>query len=215
MDFIQFKHPFTCVVAGPSGSGKSMLVRNILKNFQTLTDITKDNIRVKWCYKKFQPIFKFKLSDNVKIDYYQGLDYTSGYDFMVVDDLMTEIGDNKNFAELFTIDSRKDHFSLFFITHNLFYQGKYMRTISLNSKYIILMKNPRGKAQLNVLCRDIFPGKNRYLVDSYIDATNKPFGYIRIDCTADTPDIYRVTSELIPESNKNNFNPVFYIPING
>ena len=127
---------------------------------------------------------------------------------MVVDDLMTEIGDNKQFAELFTIDSRKNNFSLFFITHNLFYQGKYMRTISLNSKYIIIMKNARGKSQLSVLCRDIFPGKHKYLIDSYLEATSKHFGNLRIDCTSEKPDEFRLSSEL--ENNKNA--PVFYLP---
>ena len=212
MDYLTFKHPFTCIVAGPSGSGKSYLVREILKNYRLLTDIEKISIKVKWCYKRFQPIFHKGIAPNVRVDYYEGLDLIPGYDIMVVDDLMTDLGENKTFAELFTIDSRKDNFSLFFITHNLFYQGKYMRTISLNSKYIILMKNARGKAQLSVLCRDIFPGKSKYLIESYLDATSKPFGYLRIDCTAETPDKFRLSSDIIPENNKNKYSPVFYLP---
>ena len=53
MEYIKFKLTFTCVVAIPSGSGKSVLVKNILKNFKELTDIDKKTIRVKWCYKSF------------------------------------------------------------------------------------------------------------------------------------------------------------------
>ena len=70
------------------------------------------------------------------------------------------------------------------------------------------MKNARGKSQLSVLCRDIFPGKQKYLIDSYLDATSKSFGYLRIDCTSETPDEFRLSSEL--ENNKNA--PVFYLP---
>ena len=32
---LKFKHPFTCIVSGMTSSGKTLLVRNILKNWKS------------------------------------------------------------------------------------------------------------------------------------------------------------------------------------
>ena len=68
---------------------------------------------------------------------------------------MTELGDNKKFADLFTKGSHHMNLSVIFISQNLFHQGKQMRTIGLNCHYIIVMKSARGKAQLSHLGRDL------------------------------------------------------------
>ena len=48
-----FKHPFTCVIGGPTGSGKTELIKKIIDERENLIDpiIT----RIIFCYARWQP----------------------------------------------------------------------------------------------------------------------------------------------------------------
>jgi len=46
----QFKHPFTCVVSGPTSTGKTVLVRKILENWKSLIHINSNVLNVLWYY---------------------------------------------------------------------------------------------------------------------------------------------------------------------
>ena len=51
MDFdLRFKHPFTCIVSGPTGSGKSSFCVKFLKILDTQCTDSKFNGGVIWCY---------------------------------------------------------------------------------------------------------------------------------------------------------------------
>ena len=63
---------------------------------------------------------------------------------IVLDDLMDSAYSTK-VIELFTKGSHHGKISLVLITQNLFHQGLSSRDISLNSKYIVVFKNPRDK----------------------------------------------------------------------
>ena len=43
-----------------------------------------------------------------------------------------------------------------------FCQGKFSRTISLNTNYLILFKNPRDNNQISVLARQMYPGNTKF-----------------------------------------------------
>ncbi|RWS21300.1 hypothetical protein B4U80_06590 [Leptotrombidium deliense] len=45
---LTFKHPFTALCAGPTSSGKTVLIRRMLQNKQLFSDI--DELRVLWAY---------------------------------------------------------------------------------------------------------------------------------------------------------------------
>lgn len=216
MNHYLFRHPFTCMVCGPTRSGKTLLVRRILKNFRILMDLKTTKLRVLWCYGQWQNIYETEIASNVDVVYISGFptdDDIKEKDIIILDDLMNELANDNRLSNLFTRGSHHLNLSIFFLTQNLFNQGKFMRNIGLNCHYIILMKSPRGKAQLTYLGREIFPGKSQYIMESYSDATINPFSYLRIDLTQETPDIYRVSTRLTPEeTNKNKLSPVFYIP---
>ena len=61
---------------------------------------------------------------------------------IVLDDLMDSAYSTK-VSQLFTKGSHHRNISLVLITQNLFHQGPSSRDISLNSKYIVVFKNPR------------------------------------------------------------------------
>ena len=44
----------------------------------------------------------------------------------------------------------------------------------------------------------MFPGKKNFLVDAYSDATKTPHSYLLVDLHPETPDEYRVRSNIFP-----------------
>jgi hypothetical protein len=63
---------------------------------------------------------------------------------IVLDDLMDSAYSTK-VSQLFTKGSHHRNISLILVTQNLFHQGHSSRDTSLNSKYIVVFKNPRAK----------------------------------------------------------------------
>jgi hypothetical protein len=217
---ILFHHPFTCMLAGPTSSGKTVLVRRILSNYKLLIDINVETLNVMWAYGQWQNLYNSKIP-NVNCRYIEGLPNENEIlenkpDVVVIDDLMTELGSNKKLTNLFTKGSHHLNISIIFISQNLFHQGSQMRTISLNCHYTILMKNPRDKAQIQYLASQIFPGKTKYFLEAYADATSVGYGYIVIDLTQNTPEILRVRSRITPEETPKSINsiiaPIIYTP---
>ena len=202
---LKFKHPFTCIVAGPTSSGKTILIRRILKHHKLLINIADESIRVMWCYGQWQDLYNELIPDN-EIRYFPGLPSESEINdlkpqIIVIDDLMTELGNNKNLSNLFTKGSHHLNISVIFIAQNVFHQGTQMRTVSLNSHYALLMKNPRDKAQIKHLARQLYPENTKFLHEAYNDATEQPFGYLKIDLKQDTPNMLRVQAKITPEEH--------------
>jgi hypothetical protein len=115
---------------------------------------------------------------------------------------MSDAEADKSIFSLFTIDSHHKNISVFFLTQNLFSQGKYSRTISLNCQYIILMNNPRDRSQINYLAKQVFPTNSKFLVESYIDATSQKHGYLLLDFKQDTDNSMRVQTGILPNETR-------------
>lgn len=212
---IQFKHPFSLLLAGPSSCGKTTFVCNLLTNIDKNID---ESIKtVHWCYSEesSRPSVKCEGKSGFKIFYHIGIPESfSNADnepiLVILDDLMTESGNNLRVSELFTRGSHHKSISVILITQNIFHKGPHTRDISLNAKYIVLFKNPRDKAQAGYLCRQIYPENSRNLTDIYKSATEKPYSYLLIDLTQTTNDLIRFRSDIfnphgcICYSNKKN-----------
>lgn len=199
-------HPFTCIVAGPTCSGKTFLVRSIIKE-QAITPMPR---KVVWLYAEDQPLYK-----NLDIEFIKGIpnDLEDRFDgvkptLVVIDDLMTQLHSDQRLTRLFTVGSHHRNLSVIFIVQNLFHQGKEMRNLSLNSHYIVLFKNPRDKYQINVLARQMYPGNVKFLQEAYEDATNKAHGYLLLDLKPDTPDDFRVKTGILRSDT-----PIVYMPV--
>ena len=81
--------------------------------------------------------------------------------------------------------------------HNLFTPAKFTRTITLNTQYLFLFKNTRDKSNISFLARQFAPNNSQYLIDSYLHATAKPFGYLLLDFTQKCDDLIRVRACIL------------------
>ena len=203
------KHPFTCMVAGPTSCGKTHWVSNLLR-FKDIM-ITPKIEKVIWCYSKWQPTY-----DKLKgiVDTFQeGLenlkpDEKKVNTIVVLDDLQRE-AQNGQVAEIFERGSHHDNMSIIYITQNVFHQGRDTRDISLNTHYMVYFKHPRDRSQITNLARQVFPQNVKFLQGAYDNATHKAHGYLFLDFKQTTPDEIRFRTNILPCENSW---PVVYIP---
>ena len=159
---IQFKHPFCMTIAGPTQSGKSYFVYNLLRNRQDL--IIPASKKIIYCYSVWQPLYSKMLVDITGISFNKGIpDISTEKDVIVIlDDLMNECLEDKSILSMFTIGSHHKNISVIFLTQNIYEKGKYARSISLNSHYLIIFQNRRDKAQIQHLGRQLYPKESNF-----------------------------------------------------
>ena len=199
------QHPFTCIVAGCTQSGKTVWVKSLLENAQTTISPTPQ--RIIWCYGQWQPSYFDMMRIMPGIEFNEGIpddidnaDYldVSQRNLIVLDDLMAQSGKDKRISDLFTKGSHHRNLSIIYIVQNIFHQGKEMRNISLNAHYIVLFKSPRDKQQISMLGRQVNPGKVQEFMRSYEDATRRPHGYLMLDLKPTTDDQQRLKTNVLP-----------------
>lgn len=177
MTSFKLVHSSCVIISGPSRSGKTVFVKKLLDEniFEPQPQ------RVIYCYGAYQPIFR---EFNKNVEFEDGIPsylHTVSDALIILDDLMDTLGSSSNFCQLFTRGSHHRNLSIIFIVQNLFHRGKEMRTIHLNSQYLVLYKNPRDKSQVMHLARQMFPGKTKAFQEIFQDATAPAYGYLLID----------------------------------
>ena len=198
---MKLSHPFTCIVSGPSGCGKSSLVKAILQH-----DVIKPRPdKILWLYAEDQPLYQSMKN----VEFIQGIpeDLETRFqrrhnNVLILDDLMTQCHSDERLTRLFSVGSHHKNLSIIFIIHNLFHYGKEMRTVSLNSHYIILFKNPRDRLQISTLARQMYPGQSQFLIEAFQDATKEAYGYLVIDLKPTTADKLRIRTGILPSDRQ-------------
>ena len=143
--------------------------------------------------------------DFTNVQFIEGLPEMNLFDgkqptLLVLDDLMSATNDNV--SDLFTRISHHHNVFVVYITQNLFHKSKQNRTMSLNAHYIVLLKNPRDATQVATLGRQMYPGKSKFLIEAFKDATQKPYGYLFLDMKPETEEIYRVRTNIFPNERQ-------------
>ena len=191
----RWQHPFTCIVAGPTQSGKTEFVKRFIENLKDM--VTPLPTKIVWSYGEWQPAYQPLLD---KVDFVQGLPNLPLYSkeplLVVIDDQMH--GVDRRITSLFTKGSHHRNLSIVYIVQNLFDQQKEHRTISLNSHYLVIFKNPRDGSQIVHLAKEMYPGKTHYLRHAFALATQQPHGYLLIDLKQATPEGMRLRSHIFP-----------------
>jgi len=197
---LPLQHPLTAIVAGPTGCGKSEWVLQLIGRAKKMIEPPLEEIW--YCYGKFQSIFARYL----EVKFYEGMPDFTKFDgrrctLLVLDDLMSETNDDV--ANLFTKGSHHRNVSVMFLTQNIFYKNKHMRTISLNSHYMILFKNPRDAGQFYILARQMYPSGFKFAAEAYRNATERPFGYLFVDLKPQQDERYRLRTNVFFRVKRN------------
>lgn len=194
------QHPFTCMVAGPTQSGKTHFVLKLIE--ERNASIYPPPEKIIWCYGVYQKAFA---TADKAIEFEEGLPSNDLLDpdkrtLLIIDDLMCET--DQRVTNLFTKGSHHRNTSIIYIVQNVFHKSKHSRDISLNTQYMVLFKNPRDVAQMSHLGRQIFPNKSKYFNEVFIDATSAPHGYLFVDLKQSTPDELRLRNDMFSEKGQ-------------
>ena len=118
----RFMHPFTCMVAGTTRSGKTARVKSLLQQAQEIVHLPPE--RTVWCYSQLQPAFMELMVTVPNIEFVKGipseLENDSFFDInkrnlVVIDHQMENAGGDKQ---------PQRNLSVIYIVQSLLHQGK-------------------------------------------------------------------------------------------
>jgi len=170
VDFIHtlFKHPFTMIVSGSTGSGKSEWVIKFLNN---LKEMSSEKISmILYCYGELNSnILQMQRKGSVgdiSVIVHAGMPsediikrQANGM-LLILDDLMVGV-DQTILETIFTRGSHNWKMSVILLTQHLF--CKELRIPRNNSHYLVLMRNPAGSLQIKNLATNYSPrGQNTF-----------------------------------------------------
>lgn len=202
---LKLKSSFTMQLVGSTGAGKTYFLYNLLCNLDKMMTIVPE--KVVYLYSVHQPLYdkmSESLGDRIKFikDFpenlqseFEGLSSS----LLCVDDLMIELQNNKDFANFFVKHSHHLHVSVIFLAQQYFFKSPLLRTVSINTHYIISFKCPREQSQLAHLARQISPTGWRKILKAFQDSTkNTRHSYILLDLHPVQKDYLRVRSQILP-----------------
>ena len=114
---------------------------------------------------------------------------------------------NSDICELYTEGSHHRNLSVIFLLQNIYHHGRENRTMSLNTQYLVLFKNPRDQLQVMTLSRQMFPHRSYQFMVQFNRATTKPYGYLVIDLKQNTPDSQRIRTDVFINNNESMSTP--------
>ena len=172
------KLQFTLIVAGPSICGKSTFVIRLFEFREQLCDVFKNLV---WCHSENNAPLHLK-----KFSFVKGvwvIENPQNIPILIVSDDLMDSAYNTKGSKLFTKGSHHRNISFVLITQNLFHQGSSSRDVSLNSKYIVVFKNPRAKTQIVHLTGHVYTENIPSFLKTYLEACKETHSYLFLDLT--------------------------------
>ena len=117
---------------------------------------------------------------------------------MVLDDQMGVGSSSTSVADFFTKRSHHRNIPVIYLVQNLYNKGKSQKTILLNSHYSVVFRNGGDASQYRNIAYQICPNDGKYLVNSFTDATSKPYEYLVLDHHPSTLYDQTVVTNILP-----------------
>lgn len=191
--------PFTMTIAGSSSSGKTYFVKQLISRGNSVFSAPFTSIH--YHYTAWQPLFT-DMEKEEGIVFSEGLpslDELEPGSLLVLDDLFTQLAQNKDLVDLFCVKSHHNKISVIFVTQSFFYDSKVMRCVTRNSHYFVLFKSARMASVVDTLSRQIWPQRPNYLLDAYNKATkDKPYSYLFLNLHPSAEEKLAVLTNLLP-----------------
>ena len=198
---LKLKWPSTGILAGPSFSGKTSLIIELIKRRQEV--FSKNVDRVIYLCKQGQKVLEDlqqQDKDVILIDNFDQLDnFMIENSLIIIDDFLLEVSGiyNQKVTEFFIRRSHHSQLSCWLLTQNPY--GRNLRTISINATYFCFFKQPKDISTIFHIARQFCPHNINYLYESYRAATARANGYLFFDYHQSTSDQFRVRNCLFNE----------------
>ena len=206
LDF-NFRHKFSLLVVGPTQSGKTYFVQQILENNRIVYEEQK-SIRIFWYCNQWQECYeKLKKSLGKSIRFERGVPELSENlceinprynNIIILDDLMAEATDSPVVSRLFT-QGRHRNASVILLLQNMFPRGKYNTDISRNAQYLALFRSSSDRKQIGIIGERMFDKNRVHFMNAYYKETEKPYGYLLVDNKPGTPADNQILADLFGE----------------
>lgn len=194
---LTLKAPFRCLVSGSSGTGKSHLVAQIIKNSSSCIEPAPTRII-------YFAGSKHSVPSSIRhlVEIREGCPTRESFQnpshipmLIVLDDLQNTAFSDGSVVEAFQT-SRHQAVSLVIMTQNLFPRTPKARDISLNCNYFFLLYNPRETSNLYALSRQLTPQSPNMLAEVFFQNISEAYKYLFIDLTPTVPNVLRLRSNV-------------------
>jgi len=214
---LRLQTPARIILLGPSMSGKSTWLLELLKNQEKTFKEEFDFIV--YCTGIEQPEFEKKLkeyfSPDLKIFYNlptekiltKKLFINKKNPCIILDDMASEIKNTKILSDLFTKISHHTNLTVILTVQTLFWPGESMKIANRNATHFIIFKSPREGQGIRLLSRQIFPSTYKCMIDAYEKVTETPFACLVVDLTPSCHKHYRLRSNIFSDDNYSVFVP--------
>jgi len=206
---MQFVHPCSVILSGPSCAGKTVFIKRLIENIDEMWSQRPDEII--FCYREMQPLYN-EIAKDSRVRFVEGLvdldelkENTGKVRILITDDLMDEKSDK--LLPLFVRGVHHWQTSAIQIVHNIFFGG--LRNCRINSHYLILYKNPADSLQVSTLSRQLYANKPKIFQQAFEDATSRPYSYLLADLTQCCEQHLRLRTNIFPDETT-----IVYVPNN-
>ena len=183
----RFHTPSSILVVGPSGCGKTVFTEKLLV----------DN----------PDLFETQGMQDQGVVFHEGIPdhdalvqwFPQGHGVLVLDDLMDEGSHDKRVLDLFTKHSHHQGVTVLYLCQDMFPVGRYAKSISRNAHYIVAFKNPRDQLGVRNVMLQSFPTTWKDTLETFHQATTRPYGYLVLDLHPASSDQQRLLSHLLKD----------------